>query len=405
MTWRCVLHVDMDSFFATAEQQSNPSLRGKPIVVSGKEGSRSVIVASSKEAKKFGVKTGLLHHEARKLCPQLIFVEPDGLKYDFLHRQLVNLLRRITQQVEVFSIDEAFLDLTDCANSFLEAEVIARKIKEDVFNDLGECVTCSIGIAENKLLAKLASDKNKPNGLCVVDRNNQEVILLSSNLTDFCGLGPKTSRLLNEEYGIDSIRKLRELTLEKLNQIFGPARGQFLFDLCRGRDNSPVIPESERAEIKSVSRSYTLPQDTFDKDEILVVLMHLCESMAHELRQKKLAAKTIIIYLRYEDFTHGGFRLTLPGYINDTHQIFMIGYNRLLKFKLQKGVRLVGIYATNLTGAYTQKSIFEIENKFKQVTPFLDKINDTYGELTIKPAFLLNLKRLRNKVGGFRPNE
>ncbi|EKE14100.1 MAG: hypothetical protein ACD_12C00672G0001, partial [uncultured bacterium] len=191
---------------------------------------------------------------------------------------------------------------------------------------------------------------------------------------------------------------------EKLNLLLGPARGSFLYNLCRGLDDTPVIPDTDKDEVKSVSRSYTLPQDTFNKDEILVVLMHLCESLAHELRSKKLSAKTIIVYLRYEDFTHGGFRLTLPGYINDTYKIFMIGYNRLMKFVLPKGVRLVGIYATNLITSFKQQNLFPFENKLDQLAPFLDKINDTYGELTIKPAFLLNLKRLRNKVGGFRPN-
>jgi len=395
----------MDSFFATAEQQANPALRGRPIVVSGKEGSRSVIVASSKEAKKFGVKTGLLHHEARKLCPQLIFVEPDGNKYDFLHHQLINLLRRVTNKVEVFSIDEAFLDLSDCTRSWQEAENIALRIKDGVYSDLGEWVTCSIGIAENKLLAKLASDKNKPNGLFIVEKENKEQVLLKAKLTDFCGLGPRTAKLLNESYGIDSIAKLRELNFQRLNQIFGPARGQFLFELCRGIDHSLVVPDEDKDEVKSVSRSYTLPHDTFDKEEILVVLLHLCDSLGHELRRKKLAAKTVIVYLRYGDFTHGGFRLTLPGYINDTYQIFMIGYNRLMKFLLPKGVRLVGIYATNLLESAKQQSFFRIENKFQEIAPFLDEINNTYGELTIKPAFLLNLKRLRNKVGGFRPGE
>ncbi|KKR07032.1 MAG: polymerase IV protein [Parcubacteria group bacterium GW2011_GWC2_39_14] len=405
MTWRCILHVDMDSFFATAEQQANPSLRGRPIVVSGKEGSRSVIVASSKEAKKFGVKTGLLHHEAKKLCPQLIFVEPDGLKYDFLHRQLINVLAQITDKVEVFSIDEAFLDLSDCTHNLEQAQEVARRIKTMVFCDLGEWVTCSIGIAENKLLAKLASDKNKPNGLFIVDQDNIDQTLLESKLTDFCGLGPRTAKTLDEDFGIDSVSRLRELKIEKLVSLFGHARGLFLYNLCRGLDNSPVVPDSDKDEVKSVSRSHTLPQDTFNKDEILVVLMHLCESLAHELRHKKLSAKTIMIYLRYEDFTHGGFRLTLPGYINDTYQIFMIGYNRLMKFVLPKGVRLVGIYATNLIESFKQQNLFALENKFDQLSPFLDKINDAYGELTIKPAFLLNLKRLRNKVGGFRPTE
>jgi len=127
--------------------------------------------------------------------------------------------------------------------------------------------------------------------------------------------------------------------------------------------------------------------------------------LGQELRHKKLAAKTIIVYLRYEDFTHAGIRVTLPGYLNDTYKIFELGNKKIQKYQLAKGVRLVGVYATNLLSNYKQQSIFEIDNKFDRLAPYLDKINDTYGELTIKPAFLLNLKRLRNKVGGFRPLE
>ncbi len=144
MSFSCVLHVDMDSFFATVEQQANPQLRGRPIAVSGKEGSRSVIVASSKEAKIFGVQTGQLHYQARKICPSLIFVQPDILKYKYLHGKLIDILKNISLELEVFSIDEAFLDLTTIVNSFSEAEKLAKKIKKLISQEMGEWITCRI---------------------------------------------------------------------------------------------------------------------------------------------------------------------------------------------------------------------------------------------------------------------
>lgn len=401
MKQRIVLHVDMDSFFATVEQQANPLLQGKPIVVSGKEGSRSVIVASSREAKFYGVKTAMLHHDAKKLCPNLIFVQPDGLKYEFLHRQFIKIFQKFTDKVEVFSIDEAFLDLTGFVKNWLEAVKVAKDIKKLIKKDLGEWVTCSIGIAENKLLAKLASDLDKPNGLVLVNKENLDQVLLNTKLTDFCGLGPRLAKRLNN-LGVDTVQKLREYPEKYLIEEFGTHVGEFLHNMVYGISFDPVISNYEEEEVKSVSRSYTLAHDSYDKEEIFSVMLHLCEKIGRELRHKHLAGRTIVIYLRYADFTHIGFRRTLPGYINNSLKLFTLGYNRLQKFRLPKGVRLVGVYITNLVKDYKQLPLWEKERKLVQILPCLDKINDTYGELTIKPAYLLKLKRLRNRVGGFK---
>jgi DNA polymerase IV len=394
----------MDSFFAAVEQQANPSLRGKPIAVSGKEGSRTVIVASSREAKFFGIKTAMLQHEARRLCPKLIFVQPDGLKYSFLHKQFMEIFKRFTDTVEVFSIDEAFLDLTGLVSSWSEAKVVAMKIKELIKRDLGEWVTCSVGIGKNKLIAKLASDLNKPNGLVVVNEQNWKFVFSKTKLTDFCGIGRATKSKL-DGLGVDSVDKLREYPKSNLIKEFGSHGGTFLYNLARGIDFSPVVSDSVEEEIKSISRAYTLPQDCYNKEEIYSVMLHLCEKVGRALRRKKLAGKTVVVYLRYSDFMQSGFRQTLPGYINDSLKLFSFGRNHLEKVRLQKGVRLVGVCVTNLVQDYKQQSLWEKDRKLDDIVKSLDKINDTYGELTIKPAYLLKLKRLRNKVGGFKVKE
>ena len=394
----------MDSFFAAVEQQANPSLRGKPVAVSGKEGSRTVIVASSREAKFFGIKTAMLQHEAKKLCPQLIFVQPDGLKYSFLHKQFIEIFKRFTDTVEVFSIDEAFLDLTGLVSSWDEARVVAMKIKDLIKMELGEWVTCSVGVGKNKLIAKLASDLNKPNGLVVVNEENWKYVFSKTKLTDFCGVGQATKSKL-DGLGVDSVDKLREYPKASLIKEFGNHSGYFLYNLARGIDLSPVVPDSVEEEIKSISRAYTLPQDCYNKEEIYSVMLHLCEKVGRELRRKKLAGKTVVVYLRYSDFMQAGFRQTLPGYINDSSRLFSFGRNHLEKVRLLKGVRLVGVYVTNLVKDYKQQSLWEKERKLDSIVKSLDKINDTYGELTIKPAYLLKLKRLKNKVGGFKVRE
>ena len=396
-----IMHLDMNSFFASVEQQANPLLRGKPIAVSGKEGSRSVIVASSREAKKFGVKTGMLGHDARKLCPEITFVEPDGDKYEHISRKFLEILKKFTDKMEVFSIDEAFLDLTGFAKDFEQAKIIGLRIKSLFKAELGDWLTCSIGISNNKLLAKLASDLQKPDGLVIIDENNKFDILDKIKLTDLCGIGARIETRLNA-IGVKTIPEMRACTEEKLTKFFGSFYGRKLYLMARGEDYDEVGSYLNVEEIKSVGRSYTLPENTSDKQAILVVLMHLCERMCRELRRKKLQAKTFVFYLRYDNFKHTGGRQTITIRTNDTLEIFNLGKELIQKLRLSRPVRLVGVWSWNLATALNQQSLWLKERKQKQLIPFLDKINDMYGELTVKPALLLKLERLRRKVGGFR---
>lgn len=395
---RFIFHADMDSFFASVEQQTNASLRGRPIVVSGKEGSRSVIVASSKEAKKLGIKTGMLPFEAKKIFPKIIFVEPDGDKYAFVSRQVMEIFKMYTEMVEVFSIDEAFLDLTGYVETREAAQALALEIKQNIKNQIGAFVTCSIGVAENKLLAKLASDLGKPDGLFFIDAQNKFAVLNAAKLTDFCGIGRRLEKHLLE-LGVGTVVELRERSLERLQQAFGHVCGQNLFNIARGVDESPVIPYFEAPEAKSVGRSYTLPGNTFDKEEILAVLMHLCEQVGRELRRIKLAGRTVVVYLRFGDFTGHCFRHTWREGIGDGGLLFRFGEESIRRFRLPKAVRLVGIYAGNLVHETKQQSLWSIDRKKAQLLPYLDEINDKYGDLTVKPAALLKLKRLRKKSG------
>ena len=391
----------MDSYFATVEQQANPHLRGKPIVVSGKEGSRTVIVAASKEAKKFGVKTAMPIFEAKKLCPQIYFVYPDGDKYQETTDKFLKIFKQFTEKVEVFSIDEAFVDLTGYLKNFSQALTVAQKVKLLIKQEVGEWVTCSIGIAANKLLAKLASDIKKPDGIFIIDEKNKFEVLDQSNLDDFCGIGARLLLRL-EMLGVESVKKLRRYPVAALKKEFGPFAADFLHRLSFGEDDREVIPYFNEAEIKSIGRSYTLPADTWDKKEISQTLLHLCENCGRGLRRKKLAGKTLQYYFRFADFTHGGMRLTLPGYVNDGLAIYQIGVKLLDGYRLQKAVRKVGVCVSNLVKDFKQLPLWVKDRKRLAVLPYLDAINDKYGDLTIKPAFLADANALRKKVGGFK---
>ena len=398
---RFIFHIDMDSFFASVEQQTNASLRGRPIVVSGKEGSRSVIVASSKEAKKLGIKTGMLPFEAKKIFPKIIFVEPDGEKYEFVSRQVMEIFKKYTEMVEVSSIDEGFLDLTGYVRSREQAVALAGKIKQDIKNQIGEFVTCSIGVAENKLLAKLASDLAKPDGLFFIHEENKLAVLDAAKLTDFCGIGRRLERRLLD-FGVDTVLKLRDQSLPRLRHMFGEVCGQNLFNIARGVDDSPVIPYFEAPETKSVGRSYTLPGNTFNKEEVLAVLMHLAEQVGRELRRIKLGGRTVVVCLRFGDFTGHYFRHTWRDGMSDGAALFKFGEESIHRFRLPKPVRLVGIHASNLVGETKQQSLWNFDRKKARLLSFVDEINDKYGDLTVKPAALLKLKRLRKKMGGFK---
>lgn len=398
---RIIFHVDMDSYFASVEQQANPFLIGKNVVVSGKEGSRTVIVAASKEAKRFGVKTAMLTHEARKLCPNLVFVEPDGQKYWEINRRFVAIFNRFTDKVELFSIDEAFLDLTGYVKNFTEARSLALKIKEAMKKEIGAVVTCSIGIAENKMLAKLASDLNKPNGVVVINEKNKLNILDHCKLTDFCGIGSRINKRL-EMLGIETVKKLRFFPERELIKEFGPFYGLRLKQMAWGEDESLVVSSDLEEKVKSVSRSYTMDADTYDKNKILQLLLILSEKCGRELRAKKLIGKTIEIFFRFADFTHAGLRVTLPAHINDGFQIYQTGESRILNYRFPKAVRLIGVRISNLTVISAQQSLWKKERKRALLVPYIDNINNKYGEFTIKSGFLLDATKMRRKIGGFR---
>lgn len=398
---KIIFHIDMDSYFATAEQQANPHLRGKCVVVSGKEGSRTVIVAASKEAKKFGVKTGMLHFQARKLCPNLYFVFPDADKYQEITRGFIKIFKKFTDKVEIFSIDEAFLDLTGFIKNFSQAKIIALKIKKLIKQQIGSWLTCSVGIAENKLLAKLASDLDKPDGIFIIRPKEKLQIIDQMKLDSFCGIG-KRILLRLEKLGIESVEKLRQYPKIELVKEFGPYYAHFLSNLSSGKDDRPVIAQYLEEQVKSVSRSYTLAHDTFDKKEINHVFLFLCEKCGRELRKKKLAAKTVQYYWRYEDFTHAGVGLTLSRHINDGLEIYKISADYFANYCLPKAIRKIVVRLSNLVGDYQQLKLWPKERQRARLIKYLDEINDKYGELTIKQGFLLDAKKLKRKVGGFR---
>ncbi|MGB9637428.1 MAG: DNA polymerase Y family protein, partial [Microgenomates group bacterium] len=280
---KIILHLDMDSFFASVEQQSNPRLVGKPVGVI-KEKGRTVIIAASREAKKLGIKTGTTTYEAKKIFPKIILVPADFDKYFSVTKKFIEICSRYSPDLEVFSIDELFLEVSQTCGIFGGVSGIVGKIKEDIKKEIGEHITCSIGISYNRLLAKLASGINKPDGVFEITPENRDQVLFSAKLTDVCGLGIRLEKRLFD-MGITNFKTLREIPKECLEASFGPFWARELKRLSFGEDDSLLTRVGDLPKMQSVSRTFTLYRNTTDSRIIKAILRNLCEEAAFKARE------------------------------------------------------------------------------------------------------------------------
>ncbi len=379
---RIVLHVDMNSYFATLEQQANPLLRGQPIAVSGRPHIYSVVAAASIEAKKFGVRSGMNTIEAKKLCPRLIFIPGDPAKYIDITGKLIKIFKSYTPMIEIFSIDEVFLEV------FSDPKKIALEIKSRIKTEIGNWMVCSIGIAPNKLLAKLASEKQKPDGLTIIDKNNLDEMLLSSKLDDFCGIGRKILERL-QEMGIENVTQLRKISEEYLVAAFG-IRGKEIRNMAFGIDNSSLIPDYATPEAKSFSHSLTLPKETSDRSYIDSILIYLCEKVARRMRADNFCGRVIFC---------NGSQTTLNQHTDDGLKIFQTA-RELLDYCLVKAI-YVGI--SNLQKKkFTSLGLLPEFQREEKIISSLDLVNNRFGENTVFRAAALSAFSQDKKVAGIR---
>lgn len=377
----------MDSYFATCEQQANPFLRGKPIAVSGHPDSRTVVSAASKEAKKLGVKSAMAIHEARRICPEIIFVPGDFEKYVHITRNIIRIFLSFTDQVEVTSIDEAFMDITPIANRYGGELKVAEKIKKDLKKQIGDWMTCSIGIAPNKLMAKLASGLRKPDGVVQVLQKDILSVLKTVKLTDLCGLGHQTEKHLNR-IGIRSLEDLKKYPLIKLVNEFGQT-GLQLHNMSWGRGSDHVSSYYEAYQEKSMGHQITLPENTTDLELLENTLLRLSEKTSRRMREAKLVGRVVSVSIRYSSFDGISRQKATGFYINDGYQIFEIARNILKKMSVKNPVRLIGVSVSGLTNSDQSQLPFTEIRKKQAILKAMDAVNNKHGEFTIKRASLL----------------
>jgi DNA polymerase-4 len=381
---RIILHIDMNAFFASVEQQSNPELRGKPIAVIG-AAKRTVITTCSYEARAFGVKTGMNSWEARQKCPELIFVVGNNRKYTYTSTEIIKIFRAYTPMVEVFSIDEAFLDVTGSLALFGSPERIAHEIKARIRERFG--LTCSVGIAPNKLLAKLASDMQKPDGLTVIPPDGIARIMERVPIQDLCGIGKKMQQQLSK-FGIKSCGELARFPVEVLKRNFGVV-GERLYYMALGVDHAPVVPEEEAEEVKSVGHSTTLDRDITDRAEILLYLLQLSEMVGRRARRYSVAGRTVTLTVRYQDFTTFSRQESRDSYTNNSEEIYQAALKILAGIELTQPVRLLGVRITNLRQHTEQLPLFPAERKKALLANAMDHVNNKFGDFAVTFGTLL----------------
>jgi len=385
---RIILHCDMNAFFAAVEQQSNPALRNKPIAIIG-SGARTIITTCSYEARAFGVKTGMTIYEAKQLCPQIKLVVGNNRKYTDTSTGIVEIFRDYTPLVEVFSIDEAFLDLTGSLKIFGSVERIAMQIKARIRHRYG--ITCSIGIAPNKLLAKLASEMKKPDGLTIIDPDRINAILEEMPVGELCGIGRRMQKRLLA-FGITTCGELGRFPRHVLKKRFG-INGEKMHDMGRGIDNAPVIPSSEKEEVKSVGHSMTLPKDIDTREEICHYLLRLSEMVGRRARRYGVTGRTITLTLRDHDFETRSIRETGETWTNRSDEIYHAVLNILDRFPRDKPIRLLGVRLSSLRHHVKQYTLFPDEHRQEKIAEAMDEVNDRYGSFTLANGSVLKIER------------
>jgi DNA polymerase-4 len=412
-----IMHIDLNSYFASVAQQDNPAFRGKPVGVCEHLG--GIIIGASIEAKRWGITTGTPVWEARKIFPKIILTKTHPDRYRFYTTRFVKVVSDYTAEVEKYSIDEVFLDVTkvcnvkirnkksgawDMADPFEEAIGIAKEIKQRFFLEVGDWLTCSVGIAWNKTVAKIASDMKKPDGLVVVRPENKHLLYKQLSLTDIPGIGKRQERRLNE-LGIRTLEDLRKYPKSHLVSIFG-INGHHLFSMGQLEASfKPTI--ATESEIKSMGHMYTLPVEFREKKFFVPVLYKLSEMVGQRLRKEKMMGNVIHFHIHDSNYACFGKSRKLGEYIFDGREIFLQAANIFEKLNLPPTVfKLIGVTVSGLVAMANQLSLFPSVERSKRVGTTLDIINQKYGNFTISRAAQFGARQvLQDSVGFGRMKE
>ena len=376
----------MDAFFASVEQMDNPSLKGKCVVVGGSH--RGVVAAASYEARRFGIHSAMPMFQARQKCQALVVVPPRRKRYSEISRQVMGILRSFSPLVEQISIDEAYVDISGCQRLHGSPRQTALAIKKRIQSQTD--LTCSVGIAPNKFAAKIASDMEKPDGLTEITPDQMAAFIDSLPISKVPGVGRRAQQTLHR-CGVETLGEVRQYTTEQMVKRLGKF-GRRLSALAHGHDDSPVVPETQA---KSISSEMTLEQDTLSRSKLSRHLLAQSQSVARQLRQHDMRARTVYLILKTVDFKRHTRSHTLDRPVQSSEAIYQTAITLLENYRLNMPVRLVGVGTGSLQPASqpVQQELFPEEPgeqsvRWEKVDRAVDAVAEKYGKYKISRGSL-----------------
>ena len=378
-----ILHVDMDAFYASVEALKDPSLAGRPVAVGG-SGTRGVVMSASYEARRHGVRSAMPAARARRLCPDLVFVRPDFDAYRAASSNIREIMLSFTPDVEPLSLDEAFLDVGGAVRLFGPPPEIARQVRARILEETS--LVCSVGVAPNKFLAKLASAAAKPDGVVVVPADAVHAFLDPLPVDALWGVGEKTHEVL-ARLGIRTVAELAATSLAVLERVLGEQSARHLAALARGEDDRSVVPYEAP---KSVSHEETFERDVDDDEDVLREVLRLSHRVAARLRADGYRARTVTLKVRLSNFTTLTRSRTLPDPTDSAEVLHRVGGElyRGLPFARRR-IRLLGVAATGLVSAGAEQLALYRAGRWSEAERALDRIEARFGRGTAFPAALL----------------
>lgn len=356
VTYRKIIHIDMDAFYASVEQMDNPELKGKPLAVGGSE-VRGVVSAASYEARKFGVRSAMSGIQAKRNCPDLIFVRPRFDRYKEISKKIRNIFHEYTDLVEPLSLDEAYLDVTQNKKGNPSATLIAKEIRQRIFEEVG--LTASAGISVNKFVAKIASDYNKPNGQKTVNPEEVEAFLENLDIKKFYGIGKVTTEKMYH-LGIFTGKDLKSKSKEFLEEHFSKS-GLHFYNIVRGIHNSAVKPNRIA---KSVAAEHTFNENLTSEIFMVEKLERIAAELENRLKKYNISGKTVTLKIKYSDFTTQTRSKTLPYFIADKGLLLETAKELLFQERMKESVRLLGISLNNLNTEIKKTVVVQLKFEF-----------------------------------------
>jgi DNA polymerase-4 len=384
-----ILHVDLDAFYASVEVLKDPSLAGRPVVVGG-AGTRGVVMSASYEARRYGIRSAMPAVRARRLCPDAVFVPPDPEAYAAHSNRFREVLLSVTPLVEPISLDEAFLDVSGATRLFGEPPAIAEKVRREVLAEVG--VTCSVGVAPNKLVAKLASEAAKPDGLVVVRAGQIRAFLDPLLVRALWGVGERTGEVL-ARLGVRTVGELARTPPSVLGRLVGEQHAADLVALAGGHDERPVVPyEAPR----SISHEETFDRDLDDERELLREILALSQEVAARLRADGYRARTVTLKARLANFTTLTRSRTLPAPTDVGAELYEVASGLFAALPgIRRRIRLLGVAATGLVPAGEEQLALLRGERWGEVERAVDRVARRFGRGTTVPATLLGRRRRR----------